>query len=63
MIASGFPIKGATPKFVVKLASVGAATLCAPKSPVVTRAIVPLPERFGPSYRNIFCCDVSQERK
>ena len=49
MIASGLPISGCSPKFWVSPASVGAAVLWTPSSPVRTRAIVPLPERFGPT--------------
>ena len=43
MTARGFPTSGCSPKFWVRLASVGAAVLCTPSSPVRTRAIVPLP--------------------
>ena len=43
---------------VVSPASVGAAVLWAPSRPVRTRAIVPLPDRFGPTSMNIFCRSV-----
>jgi hypothetical protein len=59
MRASGLPISGWSPKFVERLANVGAATWCAPSNPVSTRPMVPLPPRFGPTMRNTFCSVVS----
>ena len=44
--ASSLSIRGESPKFVERLARVGAATLWAPTRPVSTRAIVPLPARL-----------------
>jgi hypothetical protein len=59
MRASGLPISGWSPKFVERLANVGAARWCAPSNPVSTRPMVPLPPRFGPTMRNTFCSVVS----
>jgi hypothetical protein len=61
MKASGLPVSGARPNVVCKLASVGFTTLSRPTSGVSTRAMVPLPERRGPTMNRIFCCEVSCE--
>ncbi len=58
-IPSGLSISGWSPKFVAIPARVGAATLWRPRMPVSTRAMVPLPLRFGPTIRKIFCWRVS----
>ena len=49
MKASGLPISGSRPNCVCRLASVGLATLSRPTSAVSTRAMVPLPDRRGPT--------------
>ena len=62
IIATFFPIKGAKPKSRVRLAIVGPTTLLSPTSALSTVAIVPLPERRGPTNNMIFCCEVSDPR-
>ena len=49
MKASDLPISGARPNVVCRLASVGLATLSRPTNAVSVRAMVPLPERRGPT--------------
>jgi len=59
IIATVFPSNGQNPKLVPRLDRVGPATLSGPINPRITRAIVPLPLRFGPTSIRIFCCRVS----
>ena len=63
MMATRLPISGASPKFVPRPASVGAAQLCDPEQASSTRAMVPLPLRFGPISANAFCWRVSAVRQ
>ena len=62
-IATGFPIKGARPNGRASVAKVGLATLFAPTSALSTRAIVPRPDRLGPTIMSIFCWRVSAVSK
>ena len=63
MIASCLSIMEATPEFsFISPDSVGDTTFCAPINAVMTLPIVPFPDRFGPTMRNIFCIDVSGVR-
>jgi hypothetical protein len=63
IMATRFPISGARPKFVPSPVRVGATALSVPTSRVSTRAMVPLPERFGPMTRKAFCWLVSLVRQ
>ena len=57
-IASGRPIRGDSPKLVPRLASVGEAWLPLPTRAASTRAMVPFPDRGGPTSKRIFCRSV-----
>ena len=61
--ATCFPISGAIPKRSPRLARVGETALACPTRDVKIRAIVPLPERFGPTSRKAFWCVVSVVRQ
>ena len=52
--ANDLVIRGSSPNAVDKLAIVGPATELCPNSERNTRAIVPLPPRFGPISKSIF---------
>ena len=44
-------------------ANVGAHAFTLPSKAISTRPMVPLPDRFGPTSRKIFCCRVSGVRQ
>ncbi len=57
-MATGLPSSGDNPKLVARLASVGPQTFPRPRSWVSTRAMVPLPDRIGPTITIIFWMSV-----
>ena len=62
-IASGLPISGSRPKDSARLASVGPTVFSTPIKRRSTRAMVPLPERGGPTSSRILCWLVSGVRQ
>jgi hypothetical protein len=60
-VASCLPTSGCKPKFVVSEERVGAQQLCTPSRPAITRAIVPFPDRFGPTSASSFSSRASGE--
>ena len=61
--AIGLPIKVARPNGRASVDNVGLTTVFDPASDFSTRAIVPRPDRLGPTIIKIFCCRVSGVNK
>ena len=57
--AIGLPMSAARPNGLASVPRVGLTTVLEPATALSTRAIVPRPDRFGPTIIRIFCCRVS----